>query len=258
MNRPRDAAARRSTATPESAMTTRRSVLLAAAGLVAAPAGLQAATTTIALRPAQPRSEIRARTIRHARGEAFAITFSGPGAPEGEVVLPTWYGDGRILRALPLAGREVLLAAFQGNRGTGVAQVLAAVIGCDDDGRLRILGIETLSFRDAQVSTATRHMEGSIEPTPAHDALLLRHSTTARIRPRPDSRERWTTRLAWSGSGVLVAAPTPARAGEIRRRVDAARARIAAILGAAPVTDATAIDCDETGLWAVGYAEALS
>jgi hypothetical protein len=238
-------------------MTPRRTALLAAAGLLAAPPA-RAATTDIALRPGGPRSAIRARTQRGARGEAFVITFSGPDAPAHEVHLPSWYADGRVLRTLPVAGREVLLAAFQGNRGTGVAQRLGAVIGVDDAGALRVLGIETLSFHDAQVSTASRRMEGAIEPRPERDALLLRQATTGRIRPRPETQERWTTRLAWSGAGVLVAEPTPPGAGEIRRRVDAARARIGAILAATPVTDATAIDYDGTGIWAVGYAEALT
>jgi hypothetical protein len=239
-------------------MILRRSILLAAAGALAVPAAARAATTGIALRPGAPRATIRARTARSDAGEAFVIAFTGEGAPEGEIRLPTWYGDGRILRALPIAGREVLLVSFQGNRGTGVAQKLAAVIGVDDAGALRILGIETLSFHDAQVSTASRRMEGAVEARPERDALLLRMSTTGRVRPRPETTERWTTRLAWSGQGVLAAEPTPRDAGEIRRRVDSARARIAAILAAAPVTDATRIDYDETGIWAVGYAVALT
>ncbi|CAH0262655.1 hypothetical protein [Roseomonas sp. CECT 9278] len=238
-------------------MTSRRSLFLAAAGLAGAPAA-QAAATTIALRTGQPHSTIVARTIRGAAGEAFAIAFTGAGAPQGEIRLPTWYGDGRILRSLPIAGREVLLASFQGNRGTGVAQKLAAVIGVDDAGALRILGIETLSFHDAQVSTASRRLEGVIEPRPERDALLLRMSTTGRIRPRPETTERWTTRLSWAGAGVLNAEPTPRDAGEIRHRVDAARAKLAAILAAAPITDATRIDYDETGIWAVGYAQAVT
>ena len=237
---------------------TRRSVLLAAAGLVAAPAAAQTAPRTVALRSGQAASTILARTLRGAGGEAFVIRFDGPNAPEGEIRLPTWYGDGRVLRTLPLAGREVLLASFQGNRGTGVAQKLAAVIGVDDAGALRILGIETLSFHDEQVSTASRRLEGVIEPRPERDALLLRVTTTGRIRPRPETSERWTARLSWSGSGGLAAEPTPAGAGEIRHRVDAARAKIAAILAAAPMTDATRIDYDETGIWAVGYAVPLT
>jgi hypothetical protein len=236
-------------------MILRRSILLAAAGT---PVAARAATTGIVLRPGAPRATIRARTLRGESGEAFAIAFTGEGAPEGEIRLPTWYADGRVLRALPIAGREVLLASFQGNRGTGVAQKLGAVIGVDDAGALRILGIETLSFHDEQVSTASRRMEGVIEPRPERDALLLRQTTTGRVRPRPETSERWTARLSWTGTGVLAAEPTPPGAGEIRRRVDAARARIAAILSAAPVTDATAIDYDETGIWAVGYAVALT
>jgi hypothetical protein len=243
---------------PEPAMTDRRSILIAAACVLAVPARARGATTAIALRPGAPPATIRARTVRSDAGESFAIDFTGPGAPAGEIRLPTWYGDGRILRALPIAGREVLLASFQGNRGTGVTQRLVAAIGCDDAGALRILGIETQLFRDNQVSTASRRMEGRLEATSARNALLLRQSTTGRVRPRPERTERWTTRLAWDGTGILAAAPTPRDAGDIRRRVDAARGKIAAILSAAPVTNATRIDYDETGLWAVGYAEALT
>jgi hypothetical protein len=239
-------------------MNDRRSILLAASGVLAMPGTAWGATTSIVLRPGLPPATIRARTQRSGSAEAFAITFTGPGAPEGEVRLPTWYSDGRVLRTLPIAGREVLLASFQGNRGTGVAQRLAAVIGIDDAGALRILGIETLSFDDAQVSTASRRMEGVIEPRPERDALLLRQTTTGRVRPRPETSERWTTRLSWSSQRVLTAEPTPPGAGEVRRRVDAARAKIAMILAAAPVTDATGIDYDETGIWAVGYAQALT
>jgi hypothetical protein len=238
-------------------MTTRRTVLTAAAALLAArPA--RAVTTDIALLPGRPRSAIRARNRQADRGFVFAIAFEGQGAPPGEIRLPTWYGDGRVLRSLPVAGREVLLASFQGNRGTGLAQRLFAVIGADDAGALRILGIETESFHDAQVTSASRRMEGVIEPRPERDALLLRQTTIGRIRPRPETSERWTTRLAWNGAGVLAAEATPPGAGEIRRRVDAARAQVTAILAATRVTDATAIDYDATGIWAVGYAEAVS
>lgn len=239
-------------------MTGRRHLLRAAAALLAAPAAAHAATASIALRPGRPRAAIAARTVGAERGEAFVIAFSGRGAPEGEIRLPTWYGDGRVMRRLPIAGREVLLASFQGNRGTGIAQRLAAVIGCDDDGRLRILGIETLLFRDAQTQAAQRRLEGGLEAVATRDALLLRHATTGRVLPARARTERWTTRLAWSGSGILTAAPTPPGAGEIRRRVDAARHRLAAILAAAAVTDATTLDHDATGLWAVGYAEPLT
>ncbi len=237
-------------------MTTidRRRLLLAALVAPAIMGPAHAATTGLALRPGAPRTAIAARTLPADRGETFAIAFG----EHGEVRLPTWYGDGRVLRALPLAGREVLLAAFQGNRGTGVAQRLVAVIGWDDAAGLRILGIETLSFRDAQVTAPTRRMSGSIAPTERRDALILRHETVLRPARGPERREAWTTRLAWSGTGLLAAPATPARAGEVQRRVDAARARIGAPLAAAPLRDATALDYDEAGLWAVGYAEPVS
>jgi len=235
-------------------MTSRRTLMLAAAGLLAAPHHARAATTSVALRPGRPRAAIRARTEVQPNGEAFVIALATPGGPEGEVRLPTWYGDGRILQALPLAGREVLLTEFQGNRGTGIVQKLVAVIGCDDAGALRVLGIETRSFRDAQVSNARRSLDGRIEASARRDALLLRHATTGRIGVGPERRERWTTALGWSGQGVLSASSTPRDAGEIRRRVDRARARMAAILSAAPLTDATRIDYDATGIWSVGEA----
>lgn len=232
----------------------RRALILAALAAFPFPAVARAATTSLALRPGAPRTPIAARTLPAERGETFAIAFG----EHGEVRLPTWYGDGRVLRALPLAGREVLLAAFQGNRGTGVAQRLVAIIGWDDAAGLRILGIETLSFRDAQVSASTRRMNGTITPTERRDALILRHETVLRPARGPERREAWTTRIAWTGSGLLAAPPTPPRAGEVQRRVDAARARIAVPLAAAPVMDATTLDYDEAGLWAVGYAEPVS
>lgn len=237
-------------------MTTRRTLMLAAAGLLGCHPAARAATTTIALRPGQPRAAIQVRTEALPAGEAFVIALAGPAAPEGAIRLPTWYGDGRILRALPIAGREVLVAAFQGNRGTGVAQTLMAVIGCDDAGALRILGIETLSFRDAQVGSATRRLDGGLEAAPERDRLVLRHASAARRGNRRETPERWTTALAWTGRGILAAPATPPRAGEVRRRIDAARARMARLLGPAPVTDATGLDYDGTGIWAVGYAGA--
>lgn len=232
----------------------RRAVLLAALAAFPLPATARAATTSMTLRPGVPGTRIAARTLRTDAGEAFAVAIGD----HGEIRLPTWYGDGRVLRTLPLAGRHVLLAAFQGNRGTGVAQRLVAVIGWDDAAGLRILGIETLSFRDAQTSAASRRITGGLQPTPGRDALILRHETVLRRGRGPEQREAWTTRLAWSGSGLLAAPATPPRAGEVQRRVDAARARIGAPLAAAPVTDATGLDYDEAGIWAVGYAEAVS
>lgn len=235
-------------------MTLRRPLLLAALAALPLPTTARAATTSLALHPGGPRVPIATRTLPAERGEAFAIAFG----TQGEIRLPTWYGDGRVLRALPVAGREVLVAEFQGNRGTGVAQKLAAVIGWDDAAGLRILAIETLSFRDAQTSAASRRMTGALEPTPARDALLLRHETVLRRGRGPERREAWTTRLAWSGTGLPTAPATPPRAGEVRLRVDAARARIHALLAPAPVTDATGLDYDEAGIWAVGYADVVS
>jgi hypothetical protein len=237
-----------------------RRALLALPCLAATPA--LAITTHIALRPGAPPFAVQARIAPHGEArEALAISFAGPGAPEGRVLLPSWYGRARVLNALPIASREVLVAAFEGNAGTGVYQELMAVIGCDDAGRLRILAIETLSFRDNQVSTAWRRTSGQWEVGPRRDALILRMRSTARLptrppgpRPGPERTERWSTRLAWNADGPLrPAAEAPARPGAVQRRVDAARARILALLDA-PVTDATRIDFDATGIFAVGDA----
>lgn len=227
-----------------------------------APASARAATGEIRLLPGGPRLAIRARIEPHPSArEALAIAFAGPGAPGARVLLPSWYGRARVLEALPVARREVLLAAFEGNRGTGIAQELAAVIGADDAGRLRVLGIETLSFRDRQTGQGWRRMGGRIEAEPGREALRLAMTSTARLprrppgpQPGPEEREGWTTRLLWGGEGPLrPAAATPPRASALRRRVDEARARVLALL-AEPVTDLTALDFDATGLWAVGYA----
>lgn len=237
-----------------------RRLLLAAALLPAAPA--RAATTTIRLRPRGPRLTIAARIEAHPTArEALAIAFAGPGAPAERVLLPSWYGRARVLSALPISGREVLVAAFEGNRGTGLYQELLAVIGTDDAGRLRVLAIETLSFRDQQTSAGWRRMSGRLEAEQGHAGLRLSMSSTARLprtppgpTPGPERRESWTTRLVWGGDGPLrPAAPTPPRASALRRRVDAARDKVMALL-ASPVTDATGLDFDEAGLWAVGYA----
>ena len=47
-----------------------------------------------------------------------------------------------------LAGRDLVLLGFEGNTGTGVFQELLLIAGVDNAGRLRILGIETLSSRE--------------------------------------------------------------------------------------------------------------
>ena len=240
-------------------MTPRRA-LLALPCLAAMPA--QAATTTIALRPGTPRLAVQARIEPHPEArEALAITFSGDGAPAGRVLLPSWYGRARVLNTMPIAARDVLVAAFEGNTGTGVYQELMAVIGCDDAGVLRLLAIETLSYRDNQTSMAWRRTSGQFETEHRRAALLLRMRSVARLpthppgpRPGPERTERWSTRLAWSADGPLQP-PTaePATRGVVQRRVEAARARILALL-ATPITDATRIDFDATGIYAIGDA----
>lgn len=238
----------------------RRRALLTLPCLAATPA--LAVTTHVALRPGAPPFAVQARIEPHAEArEALAISFTGQAAPEGRVLLPSWYGRARVLNALSIAGRDVLVAAFEGNTGTGLYQELMAVIGCDDAGQLRVLAIETLSFRDNQVSTGWRRSSGQFETGPRRDALVLRMRSTARLptrppalRPGPEQTERWSTHLAWNADGPLrPSAAASVRPGIVQQRVDAARARIMALL-ATPMTDATRIDFDATGIFAVGYA----
>lgn len=237
-----------------------RRLLLGAPLVAAAPAW--GVTSDIRLQPGAPRLGVRARIEPHPTArEALAIAFAGPGAPESRVLLPSWYGRARVLQALPIARREVLLAAFEGNRGTGIFQELLAVIGADDGGRLRVLGIETLSFRDQQSGMGWRRMTGRLEAEPGRDALRLSMSSIARLprtppgpQPGPEERENWTTRLIWGGEDPLrPAVPARRSASALRRRVDVARAQVSALL-TEPVTDVTTLDLDATGLWAVGYA----
>lgn len=237
-------------------LVARRSVL-ATALLPTAPA--LATTSSIRLRPGGPRLAITARIEAHPTArEALAIAFTGRGAPEARILLPSWYGRARVLHALPVEDREVLVAAFEGNRGTGIYQELMAVIGADDAGRLRVLAIETLSFRDQQTGAGWRRMSGRFQVERGHAALRLAMQSTARLpqapEPARDEQEGWTTLLLWGGKGPLrPAAPTPAQASTLRRRVDTAREKVLALL-AEPVTDVTRLDLEETGLWSVGYA----
>ncbi len=237
-----------------------RRALLALPGLAATPA--VAAATTIALRPGAARMTVDARIEPHpAAREALAITFTGAGAPDGRVLLPSWYGRARVLHLMPIAAREVLVAAFEGTTGTGVYQELMAVIGCDDGGVLRILAIETLSFRDNQTTAAWRRTSGRFETEHRRAGLILQMRSTARLptrppgpRPGPEQTERWSVRLGWTGDGPLrPPAVAPIGPGVVQRRVDAARARILTLL-ATPLTDATSIDFDATGIYAIGDA----
>jgi len=194
-----------------------------------------------------------------AGGQApLTLRFTGEGAPATVFRLPSWYGNARVFAVLPLRGREVVLAAFEGNTGTGVYQELQAVIGQEDDGTARILALETLHARETAVCDEASYL--TVRATPLADGGALRLDHFARgvsgacgppsRRPRR-FREEWASVLRWSGRGAMVAPAPRAGAGPGQRLVEAARAKTAAWLAAAPRSEVTLDDVQALGLMEV-------
>lgn len=185
------------------------------------------------------------------------IRFSGATAPETVFRLSSWYGYARVFAVLPLRGRDVVLAAFEGNTGTGVYQELQAVIGQNDDGTTRILALETLRARETPICNEAAHLSIRITPLPDGAGLRLDHaahgvSGTCDPRRRPARfRENWTTVLRWDGRGAMQAPAVPRDAGEGQRKVAAARARTMEWLAEAPRSAVTTDDLDRLGLMEV-------
>lgn len=185
------------------------------------------------------------------------IRFTGAGAPATAFSLTSWYGYARVFAVLRLRGRDVVLAAFEGNTGTGVYQELQAVIGQDDDGTARMLAIETLKARETPICNEAAHLAIRMVPLPDGGGLRLDQvahgvSGTCNPRQRPARfREAWTTTLRWDGRGVMQAGPAPANAGPGQRKVDAARRRTLDWLAAAPRSAITTDDLDQLGLMEV-------
>lgn len=182
------------------------------------------------------------------------LRFAGEGRPMETVTLPSWYGHARVFAVLPMRGREVVLAAFEGARGTGVYQEIAAIIGREDGGALRILGLETLRYRDSGICDGQRLFTGRFTAQP--DGAGLRYDVFARglpgaCPPRRAGlgwREEFGTTLRWSGSGVLMLPVRRGEAGRTRIRVETARARAHAWLRAAPRVAVTQEDVRRLGL----------
>lgn len=188
-------------------------------------------------------------------GRSLTIRFSGTGAPETPFRFTSWYGYGRVFAVLPLRGRQVVLAAFEGNTGTGVYQELQAVIGQEDDGTARILALETLNARETPICHEAAHLSVRLVPDGAGlrlDQTAHGVSGTCDPRRRPVRfREHWTTMLRWDGHGVMQTAPAPPHAGPAQRKVAAARARTLEWLAAAPRSEVTLDDLDRLGLMEV-------
>lgn len=243
-------------------MITRRGVAALPVVLAATPAGATEA-------PRQPPALVTPRQVRlrpnappvtlHAAvdelGRSLSVRFSGPEAPGMLFRFTSWYGYGRVFAVLPLRDRQVVLAAFEGNTGTGVYQELQAVIGQTDDGTARILALETLNARETPICREAAYL--SIRMVPDRAGLRLEQtahgvSGTCDPRRRPVRfREQWTTMLRWDGRGAMEAAPPPANAGPAQRKVAAARARTLEWLAAAPRSEVTLEEIDRLGLMEV-------
>jgi len=224
------------------AMPQTRRILLAS--LIATPA-LASPERRLVPRPGAAPVPYRARMLTPSDARPVLLVTIGT----AEFRLPSWYGHAGIETRLRAAGRDLLLVGFEGITGTGVRQRLGALLGFDNAGGPRVLGIETLSALDAQISTEQRETQGRFAATEAGLRLTMRQRTT--IRGRATSLE-WRTAFTWTGDGIPQAAPTPPVAPEPRARIDAARAAISGWLALAPRTNLTAAPLEETGLYAAG------
>ncbi len=208
---------------------------------------------TVRLRPGGPGWIVRA-TTEDAPERLVRLGVEGDGAPGTQVILPSRYGARPPIRALPLRGREVILAEMPGNAGTGIGQTLVAVVAMDDAGRLRVIGIENLDaaeaggcLSDATFSASFTGGEGGLEVS--HRFARVAGPCAEGWRGRPHA-EAWVERLTWDGRGALGAPSAPAGAGPVRRKAAEARARVAALL-ARPVTDLRRIGLERTGLFEI-------
>ncbi|MBR0668297.1 hypothetical protein GXW71_28350 [Roseomonas hellenica] len=165
-------------------------------------------------------------------GASFVIAFDGEGAPAERITLPSRYGHARIIGLLPVRGRELVLAAFEANTGSGEYQEMAAVIGREDSGLLRIIGLETIRYRRTGACDAMNLLTGRFTAQP--DGTGLRYDVFARglgsscpsqRGASPSWREEFGTTLRWTGTGVLTLPVRRSTAGRTRIRVEAARAR---------------------------------
>lgn len=219
-------------------MTTRRS-LLALPALLPGAAWAQEATRRGAaarFRPGAPPTRVEARV---GTDRVIRLRGAGRGAPEGEVLLPTRYGGLQPLAAVRFGERDLVLARFDGNGGTGVSQTLGALIGADARNRLRVVGVESLELRETpgceEESTLRARLLERSEPVLSW-AFRRDRGPCAPPRLR-GAAETWSDTLAWLGEGVVTAPAPPANAGPVRRRVAQARLALGRALLAQPVTD---------------------
>jgi hypothetical protein len=202
------------------------------------------------LRPGGPpvAIEVAPATIARERVQRIAAT----GALTGEVILPSQTGGVGTPVVLPFANREVVVVNMAGMTGTGLAQQLGAVIAADDQGRLRIIGLENLDARDNSTCESEGRLTGRFGP--AEGGALgfacafqrVRGSCGQRWRGPPTSLA-WTDVLTWDGQGALAGEPPPEDASRLRHAVANARQKVTSLLTPA-VTDLRSVDWDATGV----------
>ncbi len=163
-------------------------------------------------------------------GEHLRLDFAGWPEP---IRLPA--RRARLIVALPLAGREMLLAAFAGEPDEAAATArgpldLVAVIGSDGT-RLGILGVEMLAWKGHAGAGFDTMLDA-----PGHGTVLR----LARIASPPQASTAsrhliWSDYLAWRQGGPLAdAAPRPPRPGTWQAALSAVRARVIARLAPIP------------------------
>jgi hypothetical protein len=202
------------------------------------------------LRPGGPpvAIEVAPATLARDRVQRIAAT----GALTGEVILPSQTGGVGTPVVLPFANREVVVVNMAGMTGTGLAQQLGAVIGADDQGRLRIIGLENLDARDNSTCETEGRLTGRFAPAEGGALGLacafqrVRGSCGQRWRGPPVSLA-WTDVLAWDGQGALRGEPPPEDASRLRHAVANARQKVTSLLTPV-VTDLRGVDWDGTGV----------
>lgn len=238
-------------------MIARRTALLAGLLLPAAAQAAQAPRGQAA-QNASRRIEARLRPggapvpIELVSGVANGERLQRIRANGAEVILPSRHGGTGSARVLPLANREAVIVNMAGLTGTGVAQQLGAVIAADDQGRLRVIGLENLDARENGTCESEGRLTGRLDPAEGGTWQLacafqrVRGPCGQRWQGTP-VRATWTETLSWDGRGALRGEPVPDDASRMRHAAANARARVTAMLTPV-VTDLRAVDWEATGI----------
>lgn len=233
-------------------MITRRAALLALLPMpaLAQPRGGGGRRLEARLRAGAPPVALELAAVGAGRDRVQRLRATG--AVTGEVILPTQTGATGTPVVLPLAGRDVVMINMAGTTGIGIAQQLGALIGADDAGRLRVIGLENLDARDNSNCESEGRLtgrfaagkEGTLDFACAFQRI--RGSCGQRWQGTP-RREAWTDVLAWDGAGAIGSDPPPDDAPRIRHAMANARQKVAAMLTPV-VADLRQVDWDGTGV----------